>query len=267
MTILIAQPSRLRLPVGLTLLAGLLILRFPLMILYSTVLKPAPPWVLPLFMDGTYILNALLIFWERDRLEAFHIDRWALGLYLLTPLLMIPGSKLFLLSQVQVGCAAALALLLLLTRTKLPGARRETLIWLGIAVAVGVALGIFNGVCLRWQTPLTSGAGSLAQLPLLFLIQFSRAATFEEPLFRGFLWGYLKSAGWKDLWIWLLQAGLFVAGHAYYIGKANISFLLIVPVGALVMGWIAWRSRSIGSSMIVHGLGNGLGDLVGHSRW
>ncbi|WP_161796471.1 CPBP family glutamic-type intramembrane protease [Desulfosporosinus acididurans] len=53
------------------------------------------------------------------------------------------------------------------------------------------------------------------QLPHYFLVQLNSAAILEEPLFHGFFWGYLKNWGWKESWIWLTQAGLFVIGHIY----------------------------------------------------
>lgn len=261
--------SGAKLPLGAVLLAGLLILRLPILAVLPTIMHPVPAWVVPLFEHGTYVINAALIFWERDRFEQFHIDRWALGIYILTPLLLVPVGQHVFLSGVHVASVVVLGTALLLTRTKLPERRRATLLWLGAAVLLGIALGVFNGYCIRWQddnAPRTI-AGSFFPLPRLFLVQLTRAASLEEPLFRGFLWGYLRLAGWKEGWIWLFQTGLFLLGHIYYFGRHSFSFWLIVPVGGLVIGWIAWRARSIGAGMIVHGFGNSFGDLIGHFRW
>jgi membrane protease YdiL (CAAX protease family) len=86
----------------------------------------------------------------------------------------------------------------------------------------------------------------------------------EEPLFRAFLWGYLYKAGWKPVWIWLLQAGLFMLGHIYYITTYPISFWLIVPTGALVLGALVWRSKTISSSLAAHATMNALGYTLGY---
>jgi membrane protease YdiL (CAAX protease family) len=104
----------------------------------------------------------------------------------------------------------------------------------------------------------------LAPVAMSFPYQLGYAAVTEEPLFRGFLWGYLRKSGWKEIWIWLTQAGLFALGHIYYLNKAPLSFGIIVPVGALVMGLFAWRSRSIATSMAAHGAMNALGYTVGY---
>ncbi|WP_282433334.1 CPBP family intramembrane glutamic endopeptidase [Desulfosporosinus sp. FKA] len=99
------------------------------------------------------------------------------------------------------------------------------------------------------------------QLPHYFLVQLNSAAILEEPLFRGFFWGYLKNRGWKESWIWLTQAGLFVIGHIYYINKAPLSFWIIVPLSGLVLGFLVWRTRTIATSMVAHGLINSVADL------
>jgi len=97
----------------------------------------------------------------------------------------------------------------------------------------------------------------------MFIYQIGYAGVAEEPLFRGFLWGALRKTGWKDAWIWLLQAGLFTLAHMYYFGRNPISLFIIVPVGALALGLIAWKTRSISSSLAMHGIDNALGLMWG----
>jgi membrane protease YdiL (CAAX protease family) len=48
---------------------------------------------------------------------------------------------------------------------------------------------------------------SIATLILGAIHQLAHAAIFEEPIFRGFLWGYLRKVNWKEKWILLFQAG------------------------------------------------------------
>lgn len=100
-----------------------------------------------------------------------------------------------------------------------------------------------------------------------FIIQLSNAAVTEEPFFRVFLWGLLKKTNWKDSWICLFQAALFMLGHIRYLGKANYSFFILVPIAALILGLLAWRSKSIGTSMITHALINSVGSIVAYFTW
>jgi len=45
--------------------------------------------------------------------------------------------------------------------------------------------------------------------------------------------------------------------------KYDVSFYFIVPMGALIYGYIAWRSRSIAASMAAHAAHNALGFSIG----
>jgi membrane protease YdiL (CAAX protease family) len=97
-----------------------------------------------------------------------------------------------------------------------------------------------------------------------FFYQLGYVAVTEEALFRGFLWGYLQKAGWKNIWIWLFQAGLFMLGHIYYIDKNPLLFWVIVPISALVMGVLVWRSKTISSSLAAHATLNTFGYAIGY---
>lgn len=88
----------------------------------------------------------------------------------------------------------------------------------------------------------------------------------EEPLFRGFIWGYLEKRSWNQIWIWLLQAGIFCIGHIYYLPQ-NPVFFAGTFVGALILGLLVWRSKSIGTRMIAHAMTNTLGNLIMQSTW
>jgi hypothetical protein len=91
----------------------------------------------------------------------------------------------------------------------------------------------------------------------------TRAATYEEPLFRGFLWGYLKDRDWPERRVALL----FWVGHLYCMFRASVSFWFVVPLGSVILAYLAWRSRTIAATMTAHAFLNTLGDTVGHRRW
>jgi membrane protease YdiL (CAAX protease family) len=97
--------------------------------------------------------------------------------------------------------------------------------------------------------------------------QMLDAGLAEEPVFRGILWGLLRKRGVKEVWIWLLQGMLFWVAHLYYLGKLPLSFWVIVPPGGLLYGLLAWRSRSIATSMPGHGFYNGVGQIVAFYRF
>lgn len=266
----------------LILLVGLLVLRFPVLLIPHYGLLPiSKETALMFFENGTCLLTAIMVLLKRDALADYHIDRFALVLLTLAPIGLCLSEYLLrgwehvqLSGWVNAGISIGLLLALLVWKPALPkrGAGK-TLLWVGIAIAVGLLWSVVAGYLIHLQR----GAQSLVGMALpqmifrafvAIFIQLGNAATIEEPLFRGFLWGFLKERRWKEKWIWLFQALLFMLGHIYYLGSANYSFFLVVPLGALLLGWMAWRSGSIGTSMIVHGIGNSLaGNLFSFLRW
>ena len=170
---------------------------------------------------------------------------------------------------VKAALAVILLVALLIRRPVLPrrGAGR-TAGCIGAAVLAGAIMAVVSGLLLTFQLREmvdVSALPSVGRLSYGVLYQIDYAAAAEEPLFRGFLWGRLRKCGWKDHWIWLFQALLFAVGHAYYVGSSNVSAFLVVPLGALALGFVAWKTRSIGASMITHGIINGFGATLGYA--
>lgn len=259
----------------LLLLLVLLLLRFPLEISLEFNKIPIPKDLgIYIFEDGTYLITAILIILKRDSLSDYHIGFYTIIIFMIAPVAELFAECLEI-NTVQpdlwfrVLVSVCLLILLLFYRPKLrKRSVKEALLWSLIAVVAGICLGGFSGKILSFQ-----GGGIFTYRPSAliiinsFFIQLGNAAVIEEPLFRGFLWGFLKKLNWKDCWIWLFQAVLFWLGHIFDLGVLNYSFFVIVPLGALIFGLIAWRSRSIGASMIVHGLSNSLANILAHAAW
>ena len=248
------------------LLSGLLLLRFPWLI-FGRFLVPGDDVVIVVYELGTCLLTCLLFFLERERLAEYHVVGLALVLLLGAPIAVLVGRMAggYALPGQEIKAVFAVILLvaLLIRRPVLP--RRgvgRTAGCIGAAVLAGAALAVVSAFVLSFQTAQVVDLSALPSAGRLLygsLYQLDYAAAAEEPLFRGFLWGRLRKCGWKDHWIWLFQALLFAVGHAYYVGSSNISAFLAVPLGALALGLIAWKTRSVGASMIAHGITNGFG--------
>lgn len=254
------------------LLGGLLFLRFPWIILGKVFAPAYSIQISVIFEVGTCLLTFLLIFLERERLPEYHIDGLALVLLLGAPVAVLIGSKTggyALPGQgIKVVFAVVLLVTLLIRRPVLfKRSAVQTRIQIGAAILTGAVLAILWGFLSSFQIQETmdlSGLPSVGRLLYGVLYQLDYAAAAEEPLFRGFLWGGLRRCGWKDHWIWLFQALLFAVGHVYYVGVYNISAFLLVPLAAIAFGLIAWKTRSVGSSMIVHGIVNGFGNTLAY---
>ena len=270
-----ANAERTRRLAGWALIAGLL-LRIPFDGGIRAIVWPGyPDRVQRAYEIGAYALTALLIVWERERLAACHVTGLALGIFALGPVVepvvqLALGSPTYawrgLIRWPEIGVGIALLILLLAQRGAGRLGRDRTL-WLGVTVAGGIVMAVGVGILVRLQQGVLP-RGLQAWRPgvgaTLFVMQLTRAAVYEEPLFRGFQWGYLRRAGWADGWVWLAQAGLFWVAHGYYLGRSPLSFWLVVPLGGLALGLLAWHARSIGASLIGHGLLNGIGQLVAY---
>ncbi len=255
------------------LLGGLLFLRLPF--LTGIAMFAFPIWLMPVYEIGTYLLIALLIFWERNHLADFHIDKLSLIIIILfKPLstivgyltgstrnpLVFPHWPSFSFWLIAIGLIIALRC----SRTSLPGITKTSLAWLGLGLVVGLLLDLLLMYPLSFQVDTSINfpiQKTLRGIPLNFLSQISSAAIDEEPLFRGFLWGMLLKSGWKNVWIWLFQTALFVIGHLFYLNGSLLSLWLYVPIAGLVFGALVWRSKTIASSMATHALSNALGQV------
>jgi membrane protease YdiL (CAAX protease family) len=235
-------------------------------------------WVGATFEVGTYLFTAIFLWWEARNLKEFHVDRLAIWIVVLfkpleTLLLKARDFDVPLAFPRPAAIAIwiiaiALVLALWLRRKDLPRFRWSSLGWFGL----GTLIGIGTSILLAWPMSYQAGDGVtpeafwtiLKQMAAWsFFYQIGYAAVSEEPLFRGFLWGAMRKAGWKEVWIWLLQAGLFMLGHVYFFSVYPISLFVIIPVGGLILGLVAWKSRTISATLPLHGAMNTLGLLLG----
>ena len=226
---------------------------------------------MPIFENSTFLLTAILIWWERKRLEQFHIGYGAIGIFIFGPFIFIialafynPFGTNVNIPWGQILISTLLFIALVIQHPKLMKITTKSVLWIFISLLVGILGGALSGYILSIVRPTpSSGTITFPMFIILFIRQLTLAATLEEPLFRGFLWGYLKGLGWKDVWICFFQAGLFLIAHSYYI-TINLVLFINVFIFSFIMGFVAWKSRSIAKSMIVHGLNNSVADIVAH---
>ena len=254
-----------------SMLAGLFVLRFGLLAGANWLLPSIPAWVDPTFQIGTYLLVAGLIWWERDHLAEFHIDRLALFIILLIkPIQPVflrflgisttlsfpePLSFIFLLIAICLGFG------LWRSRVSLPAWGKNRWVWLVVGMASGIFLQFVLSALMSPLFPKSIDAFPIdSSMIWVFPYQIGYAAIDEEPLFRGFLWGYLRKVGWKDGWICIFQGALFTLAHIYLLNRPfSLASLASIFAGSLVFGLLVWRSRTLASSMVAHGFYNGSG--------
>ncbi len=241
-------------------------------------------WTDTVYQIGTYLLTTFLIWRELDNLAEYHIDTLAVIIIILfkpiqTLILMFLAFDQHQLAFPSIPSLTIWLIAVVFTigiwrkRSKLSRVRPINLGWLFIGALAGLVTAIVLSfpMSLQESTNISQYLSLksvfkdvLTGLPSGFAYQIGYAAVSEEPLFRGFLWGYLLKLKWRELWIWLFQAGLFTFSHIYLINTHPISFWVIVPIGSLVLGWLVWRSRTVASSMMAHGMVNATGRAFGY---
>jgi membrane protease YdiL (CAAX protease family) len=259
--------------VGWILLILLLVLRIPYTIAIIHFLPIENQNGAAFYEIATYFLTATLIWWERHSLKEFHIDRLSLffiifvrpiqtlilGYWQVDSPLAPPGLFGVILWAVSIG------LLVMLWQSQSAQAPLSSASWAWLLV------GLLAGICLSIVQNFQTVRGMLSNVqnaqqawtPLLYstglnvIYHLGFAPINEEPLFRGFLWGYLRHAHWKEMWIWLFQAALFTSSHIYLAQQFPQMFWLFIPGAGLVFGLLAWRSRSLAPAILAHGLVNG----------
>lgn len=97
----------------------------------------------------------------------------------------------------------------------------------------------------------------VASVASTFQVQLALIA-FEEVIFRGALWAYLRHFNLKEPTIFLTQAFLFWIAHSRFILIEHdaYSFWVVGPLISLLLGFIVWRSKSLTASTIAHFLFN-----------
>ena len=138
-------------------------------------------------------------------------------------------------------------------------AGRSLLLWLGIAVAVVVAIEAIQVLAGRDTVPefMIKGYRSAVYVPLFWLALVIAAPVFEEFLFRGFLF-----RGWMDSWLRatgtiLLTSAIWCLIHIQY----GFVDLLIVFAYGIVLGLSRYRTGSLVTPLVIHGVINFLATL------
>lgn len=80
---------------------------------------------------------------------------------------------------------------------------------------------------------------------------------FEEILFRGAFWAYLRERGLRERAAFSLPAILFwISHHRFLLLSDQYFFWIVAPLVSILLGLLAWRSKSLTPSTISHFLFN-----------
>ena len=92
----------------------------------------------------------------------------------------------------------------------------------------------------------------ISQSLYLFFLETIPGVVYEEAIFRGMLWKFLKNMQLSEPRIVLAQEFLFWLAYIRYLISNPFIFWIFVPIAGLLLGYIVLRSKSITPSTITH---------------
>jgi hypothetical protein len=124
----------------------------------------------------------------------------------------------------------------------IPNISKKSLYWIFFGVLLGIVASLFLGFCMSYNVKNIKYINEheisllVKGIPQTYIYQLGYAAVSEEPLFKGFLWGYLEKKGINNYKILLFQTILFTVAHIYYFPDSLLALFIIVPVSTLIFG-------------------------------
>lgn len=237
----------------------LLILRIPILFLgqYGYIDENMSMLVYFLF---TYLFTAMFIYLNIDNLEDYFITKSSVIIFLISPVifLILMGDDLTFFLKL---CTSAFLLLYLLKKNYFSnkGKIKINIIYNIAILILFTTLVILLKFALKGSLQFSEFEYSKFFEGILFQLTF--AAINEEPLFRGMIMGYLIKSKVSVSKAILVQAMFFWFAHIYYI-NTGLNFWIIHPIGAVMLGVVSFKSKTITNSMIFHSLINSLYSMI-----
>jgi len=199
---------------------------------------------------------SLLIYFEKDNLDLFHIKGKDIKLFILSNIFF----QIFLFSNlylINLGCG--IFVLWVYIKWIKPQEKSISGGWIIVSVSLGMLLPfIFNWIDINIFRESTQDLPIPGLLTGIIYLMRTLASTviIEEYTFRSALWGVCRKMNFKEPVILLIQAFVFWISHIHYLGQANYMFWFIIPIISLILGFVVLKYRSITPAVTIHALFN-----------
>lgn len=217
---------------------------------------------------ATYVLLIALVYFEKDTLQTYGIDRLGLFVLLMLRPVILTLQAIRYTSDLpsRVGLLVLALLAIWVARTvrisdlfSSPSGKA-----LGFALLIGAVMGAGNGVLIAvYQgVHIVVDRMDIFVVFQLFIIQLATASALDEFLFRGFLMGWLRQRQLRPAAIFTAVTLLYWMGHVHYLGGWPISFWIVTPIASAVLTGLAMKTRSATTSLLAHGVFNVVTQVV-----
>jgi membrane protease YdiL (CAAX protease family) len=220
--------------------------------LFQTIVNP----IIAFSFEGiTLSIIAILITINYSDLNSYHIDKLSIILIMIGTLLRLGYKGEIDWLSLIVFWGIVIWLILLYRKIRAPF-KIISVIWLISGLIIGILLVFILKLPFFRTFHLSESVDQLFPVVLFdFNYHLFHSAILEEPLFRGFLWGYLSHRGLEEKKIIFIQAILFWAVHINYLSKPYV-FCIALPIAGIVFGIMVWKSDSLASVIGAHGIYN-----------
>ena len=200
-----------------------------------------------------YLGIGILLLIERNNLEDFNIDHFALILLILSSFfrskLGIENEYVFLLFYKVIG-----SIILFLYIFNFRNIQKINVYWIIISVIFTIIIALLLSVVDKTFKSLNSFPYSILTLSREFVWAMF-AVPIEEFVFRGFIWGYLIKTGIglkKAMWIQII---MFWFAHILEIGNI-LFFIITLPLLTYFLSLLRKFSKNLSPSILSHLLFN-----------
>jgi membrane protease YdiL (CAAX protease family) len=208
-----------------------------------------------------YILTAAIVWLNRHKLAALNIDRPFI-------LALLLGGVLYVIYLIQsVGIFVGIAVGFIYwayLNNQLVFKNPVPFEWgTGLLILLTVLLALAPVLLVRptLKTPLDLPMFITTFLEIL--ITQLASIVFEEVLFRGALWAYVRNVGLSEQAAFCIGAILFWVSHYEYLSlNSPYFFWIAAPIIAILLGLMTWRSKSLTPSTISHFLFNFISAVI-----
>jgi membrane protease YdiL (CAAX protease family) len=208
-----------------------------------------------------YILTTAIVWLNRHRLTALNIDRPFIVALLLSGVFYV----IYLIQSVGIFVGIAVGLIYwayqnnqLVFKNPVPGSKGT-----GLLILLTVVLALVPVLLVRPKINTPLDFQIFITTFLAILVTQLATIIFEEVLFRGALWAYIRNLGISEQVAFYIVAILFWVSHYEYLSLSSPYFFWIaLPILSILLGLISWRSKSITQSTIGHFLFNFTSALI-----
>jgi hypothetical protein len=195
-----------------------------------------------------YVLTCIIVWLNRNRLPSLNVDKP------FVVILILGGAVSMLYMPMDIAIFVGVVVVFFFWAlnndqfnfSDLRWCSSKTFILIWIAIVPTIVPLLLYSPSVKTIPDMQSIINTLLQTQLAGIV-------FEELLFRGMLWSYLRGRGINQFGVFIIQTVLFwISHHRYLLLHNPYAFWISVPFESILFGVIVWRSKSVTPSTIAH---------------